>query len=184
MKTGSSETLIGWKSGKTTWDQMERVWLWTPMFLLSTTKKKKKITGVDEDVICLIMGLLCIWILYNIFMELNPSFVSGSWVELAGKCARPTRAASNLLWQLSTFSAEECFLLPYPFLTHQKSKRLFISAEFLHPWKKRPDMLSEGNAALPSSRLWQPSAVSNGSLAPFLFEFELSGSGVTALCWQ
>jgi hypothetical protein len=81
MKTGSSETLVGWKSGKTTyvplWDQMEGAWLWTQMFLLSTTKKKKKITGVDEDVICLIMGLLCIWILYNIFMELSPSFVFG-----------------------------------------------------------------------------------------------------------
>jgi hypothetical protein len=33
MQTGSSETLIGWKSGQTTfvplWDQMEGSWLWT-----------------------------------------------------------------------------------------------------------------------------------------------------------
>jgi hypothetical protein len=33
MQTGSSETLIGWKSGKTTyvplWDRMEGAWLWT-----------------------------------------------------------------------------------------------------------------------------------------------------------
>jgi hypothetical protein len=33
MQTGSSETLIGWKSGHTTfvplWDQMEGSWLWT-----------------------------------------------------------------------------------------------------------------------------------------------------------
>jgi hypothetical protein len=32
-KTGSSETLIGWKSRKTTdiplWDRMEGTWLWT-----------------------------------------------------------------------------------------------------------------------------------------------------------
>jgi hypothetical protein len=33
MQTGFSETLIGWKSGKTTyvplWDRMEGAWLWT-----------------------------------------------------------------------------------------------------------------------------------------------------------
>ena len=33
MQTGSSETLIGWKYGKTTyvslWDRMQRAWLWT-----------------------------------------------------------------------------------------------------------------------------------------------------------
>ncbi len=33
MQTGSSGTLIGWKSGQTTfvplWDRMERAWLWT-----------------------------------------------------------------------------------------------------------------------------------------------------------
>jgi hypothetical protein len=33
MQTGSSDTLIGWKSGQTTfvplWDQMEGSWLWT-----------------------------------------------------------------------------------------------------------------------------------------------------------
>ncbi len=32
MQTGSSETLIGWKSGKTTyvplWDRLEGAWLW------------------------------------------------------------------------------------------------------------------------------------------------------------
>ncbi len=34
MQTGSSEILIGWKSGKTTyvplWDRMGGAWLWTP----------------------------------------------------------------------------------------------------------------------------------------------------------
>ncbi len=34
MQTGSSGTLIGWKSGQTTfvplWDRMEGAWLWTP----------------------------------------------------------------------------------------------------------------------------------------------------------
>jgi hypothetical protein len=33
MRTGPSETLIGWKSGQTTfvplWDRMEGAWLWT-----------------------------------------------------------------------------------------------------------------------------------------------------------
>ncbi len=33
MQTGSSETLIGWKSGQATfvppWDRMEGAWLWT-----------------------------------------------------------------------------------------------------------------------------------------------------------
>ncbi len=33
MQTGSSETLIGWKSGKTTfvplWDRIEGAWVWT-----------------------------------------------------------------------------------------------------------------------------------------------------------
>ncbi len=36
MQTGSSETLIGWKSGKTTqvplWGRMEGAWLWTQDF--------------------------------------------------------------------------------------------------------------------------------------------------------
>jgi hypothetical protein len=35
MQTGSSETFIGWKSGKTTyvplWDRMEGAWLWTQL---------------------------------------------------------------------------------------------------------------------------------------------------------
>ncbi len=39
MQTGSSETLIGWKSGQTTfvptWDRMEGAWLWTLCNLLS-----------------------------------------------------------------------------------------------------------------------------------------------------
>jgi hypothetical protein len=120
MKTGSSESLVGWISGKTTYvplrDQMEGAWLWTQMFLLSTTKKKKKITGVDEDVICLIMGL-CIWILYNIFMELNPCFVSGSLVELPGKCARPTRAAFQFIVtavNILSLPAEENWLESVP----------------------------------------------------------------------
>jgi hypothetical protein len=52
---------------------------------------------------------------------------------------------------------------------------------FSPPLKKHPDMLSEGNAAHPvgcDTALQIEMAV---SLAPFLFEFKLSGSGVTAL---
>jgi hypothetical protein len=57
---------------------------------------------------------------------------------------------------------------------------LYVSSEgFSTLRKKRPDMLSEGGC--PSSRVCQPSADSNGRLASFLFEFKLSGSGVTAL---
>ncbi len=41
MQTGSSETLIGWKSWKTTyillWDRMEGGWLWTRRKLLTGT---------------------------------------------------------------------------------------------------------------------------------------------------
>jgi hypothetical protein len=38
MQTGSSETLIGWISGKTTyvplWDRMKEAWLWTLSYVL------------------------------------------------------------------------------------------------------------------------------------------------------
>ncbi len=51
------------------------------------------------------------------------------------------------------------------------------------PLKKMPWHVISGQCC-PSSRVWQPSADSCGSLAPFLFEFKLSGSRVTALCWQ
>jgi hypothetical protein len=38
MQSGSSETLIGWKYGKTIyvplWDRMEGAWLWTQRFYL------------------------------------------------------------------------------------------------------------------------------------------------------
>ncbi len=43
MQTGSSETLIGWKSGKTTYvplrEGMEGVWLWTLYYNTCTTAK-------------------------------------------------------------------------------------------------------------------------------------------------
>ncbi len=46
------------------------------------------------------------------------------------------------------------------------------------PLKKTPWYVIRGQCC-PCSRVWQPSADSNGSLAPFfLFEFKLSGSGV------
>jgi hypothetical protein len=64
-----------------------------------------------------------------------------------------------------------------------KNKWLFIASEgFSTLDKKSPDtgMLSEGNAAHPVRRD-SPLLDSNGSLAPFLFEFKLSRSGVTAL---
>ncbi len=45
MQTSSSETLIGWKSGKTTyvplWDRMEGAWLWT----LGTVAKHMVLIG-------------------------------------------------------------------------------------------------------------------------------------------
>ncbi len=43
MQTGSSETLIGWKSGKTTyvplWDPMEGAWIWTQEYVLVYVSK-------------------------------------------------------------------------------------------------------------------------------------------------
>jgi hypothetical protein len=45
MQTSSSETLIGWRSGKTTyvplWDRMEGAWLWT----LDTVAKHMVLIG-------------------------------------------------------------------------------------------------------------------------------------------
>ncbi len=38
---------------------------------------------------------------------------------------------------------------PLPFLIHQKETSVYIIIGFLHPWKKRPYMLSEVNAASP-----------------------------------
>jgi hypothetical protein len=52
---------------------------------------------------------------------------------------------------------------------------------FSQPFKKIPSFVMRGQCC-PSSEMCQPSADSNGSLAPFLFEFKLSGSGVTAVC--
>jgi hypothetical protein len=45
--------------------------------------------------------------------------------------------------------------------------------------KKTPWKYVIRGQCCPSNRVWQPSADSNGSLAPFLFEFKLSRSGVT-----
>ncbi len=43
MQTGSSGTLIGWKSGQTTyfplWDRMEGAWLWTQKTFVPITSK-------------------------------------------------------------------------------------------------------------------------------------------------
>jgi hypothetical protein len=45
MQTGSSETLIGWKSGKTTyvplWDRMEGAWQWTLGHILDTVESEE-----------------------------------------------------------------------------------------------------------------------------------------------
>jgi hypothetical protein len=43
MQTGSSVTLIGWKSGQTTfiplWDRMEGAWLWTQVWVRRATRR-------------------------------------------------------------------------------------------------------------------------------------------------
>ncbi len=56
--TGSSETLIGWKSGKNTfvtlWDRMEGAWLWTLSHLL------------DSEFYCLLLFL------HDMFRKGNP----------------------------------------------------------------------------------------------------------------
>jgi hypothetical protein len=49
MQTGSSGTLIGWKSGQTTfdslWDRMEGAWLWTlGISDKSSNKRTKKVS--------------------------------------------------------------------------------------------------------------------------------------------
>jgi hypothetical protein len=50
MQTGSSETLIGWKFGETTyvplWDRMEGAWLWTQSD--SDENKRKKVHSVEK----------------------------------------------------------------------------------------------------------------------------------------
>ncbi len=51
------------------------------------------------------------------------------------------------------------------------------------PMKKTQWYIIRGQCC-PSIWVWQPSADSNVSLSPFLFEYELSGQGGTALCWQ
>ncbi len=46
MQTGSSETLIGWTSGKTTyiplWDRMEGAWLWAQEAQITSQKEKNE----------------------------------------------------------------------------------------------------------------------------------------------
>ncbi len=63
------------------------------------------------------------------------------------------------------------YVNPFLFI---KNKWLFITQRVSPPLKKCLDMLSEGNAAH-LLLVCQPSADSNGSLAPFLFEFKLLG---------
>jgi hypothetical protein len=50
MQTGSSETLIGWKSGKTTyvplWDRMEGTRLWT---LMNSNTGRSKLNFAERD---------------------------------------------------------------------------------------------------------------------------------------
>ncbi len=51
--TGSSETLIGWKSGKNTyvplWDRMEGAWLWTLGYILYV-----KTRGSEYNQLCVV----------------------------------------------------------------------------------------------------------------------------------
>jgi hypothetical protein len=55
----------------------------------------------------------------------------------------------------------------------------YLYPEGFFTLKKTPWYVIRGHCC-PSSGVWQPSADSNGSLAPFLYEFKLSGLGVTA----
>ncbi len=52
MQTGSSETLIGWKSGKTTyvpqWDRTEGAWLWTLRSPVQCVPPQKKPKPLEE----------------------------------------------------------------------------------------------------------------------------------------
>ncbi len=56
MQTGSSETLIGWKSGKTTyvpvWDRMEGAWQWTlgKIFIDLWICRRGSLHRADDDV--------------------------------------------------------------------------------------------------------------------------------------
>ncbi len=59
MQTGSSEALIGWKSGKTAcvslWDRVEGAWLWTLLFMTNVSAKKHS-HKLDKDDL---MKILC-----------------------------------------------------------------------------------------------------------------------------
>jgi hypothetical protein len=70
------------------------------------------------------------------------------------------------------------FLLLNTFL-FIKNKRLFISSEVFSALEKNA-LICYLMAMLPFQS--GVTALCNGSLAPFLFEFKLSGSEVTALC--
>ncbi len=65
-----------------------------------------------------------------------------------------------------------------------KNKRLFISSEGFSTLEKNA-LICYHRAMLPFQLgVTSLCRYSNGSLAPFLLKFELSGSGVIALCCQ
>ncbi len=70
---------------------------------------------------------------------------------------------------------------PFLFIKH---KRILISSEGFSTLEKNALICYQRQCCHASNRMWPPSADSNGSLVLFLFEFKLSVSGVTALCWQ
>jgi hypothetical protein len=61
MQTGSSETLIGWKSGKTTfvplWERMEGAWLWTQSpYFLTFMEPRNQFQGINSASLCSLAG--------------------------------------------------------------------------------------------------------------------------------
>ncbi len=81
--------------------------------------------------------------------------------------------------------AKECYIMfPVPLLNLSYSSKIncclvFISSESFSTLEKNA-LICYQRAMLPIQS--GVTADSNGSLAPFLFEFKLSGLGVTALC--
>ncbi len=71
--------------------------------------------------------------------------------------------------------------------THSYNPLLFIKLNGYLYWQrvspplKKNALICYQRQCCPSSQVWQPSVDSAGSLAPFLFEFKLSGSGDSPL---
>ncbi len=97
-QTGSSGTLIGWKSGQTTfiplWDRMEGAWLWTQanrrQNLRLVWRNRKKISQIIKDYFCLSFFLLIILWLWR-----TQNIVRREHVE--NNAPRKTRAVGSII---------------------------------------------------------------------------------------